>query len=98
MNQANAIAVASVAEPHRRDGSALLQINAQPDVLPARQTGREFAMRMGFTGSDVTVIAAAICEIARNIVDYAQTGEMSLSAIDDKNERKGILVIARDQG
>jgi serine/threonine-protein kinase RsbT len=57
-------------------------------------------MRLGFTGSDVTLIAAAICEIARNIVDYAQRGEMTFSVIEDQDQsgRRGMLVVARDQG
>jgi serine/threonine-protein kinase RsbT len=96
MNQlANAI-VATGADEQAGE-SAWLPIAAQPDVLEARQKGREFAMHIGFTGSDVTVVAAAICEIARNIVDYAQCGEMTFSAIDENN-RKGMLIIARDQG
>jgi len=82
----------------RAEQTVWLSIAAQPDVLAARQKGREFAMRLGFTGSDVTVVAAAICEIARNIVDYAQSGEMTFSAIEEKENRKGMLVVARDQG
>jgi len=73
-----------------------LSISCQADVLAARQKGREFAMKLGFSGSDVTVIAAAICEIARNMVDYAQGGEMRLSAIE--NGKIGMLIRARDEG
>ena len=80
--------------------SGFLSVAAQSDVLAARQKGREFAMRLGFTGSDVTLIAAAICEIARNIVDYAQRGEMTFSVIEDQDQpgRRGMLIVARDQG
>jgi serine/threonine-protein kinase RsbT len=77
-----------------------LSISTHADVLAARQKGREFAMRLGFVGSDVTLIAAAVCEIARNIVDYAQHGEITFSSIDDEEHplRTGMLVVACDQG
>jgi len=54
-------------------------------------------MNLGFSGSDVTVIAAAICEIARNMVDYAQGGEIRFSCIQSEN-RIGMLVVAEDEG
>src|SRR5688572_25541246 len=43
-----------------------LPIRSSADVVTARQAGRELAMHIGFTGSEVTVVAAAISEIARN--------------------------------
>src|SRR3954466_9818812 len=75
-----------------------LTISSQPDVLSARQHGRDFAVKLGFTGSDLTLIGAAICEIARNIVDYAQRGEMTFSVVDKEDGTKGMLILARDQG
>src|SRR5216110_2374368 len=74
-----------------------MQITCQADVLIARQKGREFAMKLGFSGSDVTVIAAAICEIARNMVDYAQRGEMTFSHIENATQR-GMLILGKDEG
>lgn len=67
------------------------------DVVTARQKGREIAAAHGFSGTDQTLIATAISEVARNIVSYAGEGEISLSAIFDGG-RCGVLVIARDQG
>src|SRR5436305_15047941 len=40
--------------------------------------GRQLAADAGFTSGDQTVIAAAISEIARNILMYARAGEMTL--------------------
>jgi len=74
-----------------------MAISNQGDVLVARQKGREFAMGLGFSGSDVTVIAAAICEIARNMVDYAQRGEIRFSCVSG-NDRAGMLIVAEDEG
>ena len=74
-----------------------VEVACQADVLIARQKGREFAMKLGFTGSDVTVIAASICEIARNMVDYAQRGEMTFCQIQNES-RRGMLILGKDQG
>lgn len=74
-----------------------LPIRASGDVVAARQKGRELALRLGFAGSEVTLIAAAISEIARNIVDYAQQGEMTFQNIQ-RDGRLGILIVAEDRG
>jgi len=74
-----------------------LPIGSEHDILTARQRGRELAEQIGFTGSDLTVVATAISEIARNIVEYAGRGEMEFELIREGAQR-GIVVIARDQG
>ena len=65
------------------------------DIVEARRKGRELAQRIGFTGSDLTVIATAISEIAP--VVYADRGKISLSEADNGG-RRGIVVVARDEG
>jgi len=67
------------------------------DVVTARQQGRELASQVGFKGSDLTLIATAISEIARNIVVYAGRGEITLSPVTD-GTRHGITVVAHDDG
>lgn len=67
------------------------------DIVDARQRGREIAVAVGLSGSDLTLVATAISEVARNIISYAQHGEIVLQPIQ-QNGRRGILVIARDQG
>ena len=74
-----------------------LPIRSGADVVTARQVARELAMQIGFTGSEVTVVAAAISEIARNIVDYAGHGEMTLQRADNSG-RQGMMIVAEDQG
>ena len=74
-----------------------LPIAADVDVVQARQQGREVAANAGFTSGDQTVIAAAISEIARNILMYAKRGEIVLSVVAN-GDRQGVVVIARDQG
>jgi serine/threonine-protein kinase RsbT len=72
-------------------------IRSDADIVTARQQGRALAAQVGFTGSDLTVIATAISEVARNIVSYATAGEIFLD-VARQGSKRGILVIARDQG
>jgi serine/threonine-protein kinase RsbT len=67
------------------------------DVVTARQTGRELAMEVGFLGSDLTIIATAISEIARNIVVYADRGEITISTVSE-DHRRGLVIVAIDSG
>jgi serine/threonine-protein kinase RsbT len=43
------------------------------------------------------LVATAISELARNIVIYAQKGEVMLRSVDTAYS-KGILIVARDEG
>jgi serine/threonine-protein kinase RsbT len=74
---------------------ARLVVRSSPDIVQARQLARELATEMGFGGSDVTRIASAISEIARNILDYAREGEIHFQPID---HGKGLQITARDRG
>jgi len=76
---------------------ASLVIVSEHDILTARHRGRELASEIGFTGSDLTVVATAISEIARNIVEYAEQGEMSFTVLTSPYG-PGIVVEARDHG
>jgi serine/threonine-protein kinase RsbT len=72
-------------------------ISSAADIVVARQKGRQLAMEVGFGGSELTLIATAISEIARNIVDHAEKGQVILSPTNHGN-RRGIQVIAKDKG
>ena len=72
-------------------------IRSEADVVVARQRVREFAAPLGFTSSDLTVIATAVSEAARNIVNYASRGEILVSATG-QGRRRGIAIVARDEG
>ena len=79
-----------VAESH-------LPVRQDGDIVLARQAGRALAAEMGFSDVEQTVIATAISEIARNVVEHAGWGEMHLSAIVQSG-RRGIAIVARDEG
>jgi serine/threonine-protein kinase RsbT len=72
-------------------------IHSDGDIVLARQQGRAFAATLGFSQGDLTLIATAISELARNIVEYAHNGEIILRALL-KGSRKGIEIIASDRG
>lgn len=72
-------------------------IKVDADIVTARQEGRALANQIGFSGSDQVLIATAISEAARNILQYARSGEIFLNYIHN-GEKEGILIIARDQG
>jgi serine/threonine-protein kinase RsbT len=74
-----------------------LSIASSADVVVARQEGRSLAQEVGFRGVDLTLIATAISEMARNIVEYAITGELLLEEVSN-GARRGIAVVARDAG
>jgi len=72
-------------------------IDSEADIVTARQHGRALAAQIGFSGSDLTLIATAISEVARNIVAYAKRGEVLLTHTGQGSKR-GIVVVARDEG
>lgn len=72
-------------------------VDRDGDVVTARQKGRELAAQAGLMGSDLTLVATAISEVARNIVSYAERGEIVLSVVQS-GQRRGICIVARDDG
>ncbi len=74
-----------------------IPIQSDLDIIIARQKGRELVAEMGFTGTDLTLIATAISELARNIVLYAKSGEIVLNCLQ-QGDKIGICVIAQDRG
>lgn len=72
-------------------------VSRDADIVTARQLGRELAGKAGFAGSDLTLIATAISEVARNIISYANNGEILLG-LTSKDGRQGLWVVAQDHG
>ena len=72
-------------------------IGSAADIVVARHEGRSLASGLGFTSSELTVIATAISEVARNIVEYAGRGEIRLS-VCRRGNGPGVCVVAHDKG
>jgi serine/threonine-protein kinase RsbT len=79
------------------DGESRIAIESDSDEVTARQRARELAAHLELSSTDQTLLATAISEIARNITTYAKRGEVVVSIVHD-DDRRGIRVIARDQG
>ncbi len=60
----------------------VVPIRVEGDVVVARRTVRDAAAKMGFGITDTTRIVTAASELARNIIKYAQEGEMFIRVID----------------
>ena len=78
-------------------GDVVVPIKADVDVVLARQKVRGMVSGLRFSGSELTLIATAISEVARNIVSYAGSGEIVLRVVQ-KGQRRGLMVVARDKG
>lgn len=72
-------------------------IRTDADVVTARQEARAMGAGLGFSSTDLTLLATAISEVARNITTYAGEGEVSLRVLNSGG-RQGIEVIASDDG
>lgn len=79
-----------------RDDEVTIAIEGDPDIVAARRAARELAVRAGFSGTDLTVLATAVSEVARNIVRFAGSGALVITLLPDP--RPGIRVEARDAG
>jgi serine/threonine-protein kinase RsbT len=67
------------------------------DIVVARQEGRRLAADAGFSSTDLTLIATAISEVARNIRLYAGEGYVELDRVRE-GVKEGIEVVAHDEG
>jgi serine/threonine-protein kinase RsbT len=75
----------------------VVDVNNPDDIVAARQAGHHLARDLGFSLTDVTMIATAISEVARNITSYAGRGAIRV-AVADREGRKALVVRAEDDG
>jgi RNA polymerase sigma factor (sigma-70 family) len=79
-----------------RDDDVRIAVRTDADVVAARQAAREVATRLEFFPTDITSIATAVSEMARNIVRFAGSGEVIVTEVTEP--RCGISIVARDAG
>ena len=75
----------------------VVDINNSDDIVAARKAGHQLALDLGFSLTDVSMIATAISEIARNITSYAGRGAVRVT-VADREGRKALVVRAEDEG
>src|SRR6202050_1915211 len=78
-------------------GEVVVDIDNPDDIVAARKAGHQLALDLGFSLTDVTMIATAISEFARNSTSYEGRGAVRV-AVQDREGRKALLVRAEDQG
>jgi RNA polymerase sigma factor (sigma-70 family) len=79
-----------------RDDDVRIAVRTDADIVSARQAARELATRLEFSPTDTTLIATAVSEVARNIVRFADSGEVVVTEVSEP--RCGISIVARDAG
>jgi serine/threonine-protein kinase RsbT len=80
----------------QRDDEVRIPIRCDADIVLARQRVRELAARLGFAGTDLTVIATAVSEVARNIVRFADAGDVRVELLDEPHP--GLRIVCQDTG
>ncbi len=75
----------------------VIEVKSSDDIVAARQAGHQLAKDLGFSLTDVTMIATAISEVARNITSYAGSGAIRVG-VSDREGRKALVVRAEDEG
>lgn len=78
-------------------GDIVVDINNPDDIVTARKAGHQLAQELGFSLTDVTMIATAISEIARNITSYAGRGAVRVM-VAERDGRTALVVRAEDDG
>jgi serine/threonine-protein kinase RsbT len=74
-----------------------VMIRSEYDIVTARQQVRELCVALNFSSGEQTLVATCVSELARNIVEYAGSGEMVMGLVDNKGEN-GIVIVAQDKG
>jgi serine/threonine-protein kinase RsbT len=72
-------------------------IESDEDVVEARQQGRRLGQSLDLSATDLTLLATAISEIARNITAYAGRGSIRMQLVE-QDGCHGIEVVAEDHG
>lgn len=92
----HAVQAALAGGEQRPPSQTTIPIVAETDIVRARSTGRDMCRELGFSEGDQMRMATAISELARNLVQYAGGGVITLRGVD--RPRPGIEVRAEDRG
>jgi RNA polymerase sigma factor (sigma-70 family) len=79
-----------------RDDEVRVRVHVDADVVQARKAARDAAAQVGFSTTERTIIATAVSELTRNIVRFADVGEVVIETLGEP--RPGLRISARDRG
>lgn len=80
------------------DFDIVVRIAREDDIAVARQMAKQLAQEIGFSLADVTKVATAVSELARNIYRYARRGRIMIRKQGDGDGEAGLQVVAVDEG
>lgn len=86
-----------ILDPEGADTRHQISISGPQDIVSARQQGRILTQQLGCSATQATLVATAISELARNIILYAEHGEITLQRIEN-DSKVGLQIIAIDEG
>lgn len=92
----NSVGIQSVTKTITRESfDVRVAVAADIDIVSARREGRRLAEQLGFSESEVALVATAVSELARSIVNYAGNGEIMMGRVDD-GDKSGVAIVVRD--
>ncbi len=74
-----------------------LDVRSSVDLVQVRQAVRSWSVELGFSLVEQTKIVTAASELARNVLDYAGSGRVSLELLND-GPRRGLRLTFEDHG
>jgi serine/threonine-protein kinase RsbT len=77
--------------------NSIISIRADGDIAVARMAARDIARQMGFSAVNQARIATATSELARNMLQYAGEGTVSIRLVQRSN-RDGLELVFTDHG
>ncbi len=77
--------------------SAMVEITAESHIVEARGKARAIAQAVGFGQMDQIKISTAVSEVARNIINYAGKGTVTITSTTVSGH-PAVHIVARDDG
>ena len=74
-----------------------IPISKEMDISGAIIQTQKYADKIGFDNNGISRLTTAVSELARNIVKYAGTGEVTLRTVV-RGHAKGIEIVVADRG
>jgi serine/threonine-protein kinase RsbT len=77
--------------------SIWIGVNRESDIIQSIFQTERIAKAIGFDNNTAKMIVTAVSELARNIIKYANKGQIIVTPIEENN-RVGIEIICQDTG
>ncbi len=74
-----------------------IDINNELDIMLSHRRGMQFSKYCGITLSEQTRFATAISELCRNVVEFAKTGTISFSILQEQ-DLTALVAVVKDEG